>query len=46
MKETQDELQMILAYDTPGDVGQLFSEYTNMLIEGNASIFEKCDFYV
>jgi len=33
-------LQMILAYDSPGDVGQLFSEYTNMLIEGDASINE------
>lgn len=34
------EIEIIPAYGSPQDVGELFSEYTDMLIEGDASFRE------
>ncbi len=33
-------IKIIPAYDHPGEIGELFTEYTNMLIEGDSS-FQK-----
>ena len=32
-----DELKLIYAYDHPDEVGELFKEYTDMLIEGDST---------
>ena len=40
MKGTEMDIKILPAYDSPKEVAALFSEYTNMLIEGDASFLE------
>ena len=35
-----DELKLVYAYDRPREVGELFKEYTDMLIEGDSDFAE------
>lgn len=35
-----EELKLVYAYDRPAEVGELFGEYTNMLIEGDSQFAE------
>ena len=35
-----DELKLVYAYDRPREVGELFKEYTDMLIEGDKDFAE------
>ncbi|MGN0136755.1 GNAT family N-acetyltransferase [Anaerotignum sp.] len=37
------ELQVVAAYDRPEEVGELFREYTDMLIEGDSTFREYLD---
>ena len=38
-----EKLQVVAAYDRPEEVGELFKEYTDMLIEGDSTFREYLD---
>ena len=35
-----EDLKLVYAYDRPAEVGELFKEYTDMLIEGDSEFAE------